>query len=149
MPKAAACSTRPLRITATPAETSPTSTVAAAIVASNTALLKGRSGNVVDVVEVLVELVEVVLVEVVVLVDVLAGATVVVLTGSLVTAGVVAVEPDVAAVGSDLLVADANATVAIPTTPTIQTRLAMDSILAGLQPRTTAPGPSQSASPIA
>jgi peptidylprolyl isomerase len=51
------------------------------------------------------------------------------------------VEPEVAAVGSDLLVADANTSMAMPTTPTIHIRLATGSILAGLHPGTTAPWP--------
>jgi hypothetical protein len=126
---------------------SPRSTVADAIVASKTAPLNGRSGVVV-VVEVLV------VVDVVdeledVVVEVARGRLVVVVvafvvgvctvTGSAVELG--AFESDVAAVELDPLVEVANATTAMPTTPTITTRLAMTPILAGLQPRTTAQGP--------
>ena len=74
------------------------------------------------------------------------GATVVVVPTTVVGSSAIEVrtggtdvEPAVAASESEPVVADASATMAMPTTPTIMTRLATSSILAGLQPRTTAP----------
>jgi hypothetical protein len=109
---------------------------------SKTALSNGRSTTVVDV------LVEVEVVELVVLVDDVdvVGATVVEVSATVVGSealevrtGGTDVEPAVAASESEPVIADASATMATPTTPTIMKRLATSSILAGLQPRTTAP----------
>ena len=121
--------------------------------ASNTALsnLRLDAGTVVDV-DVLVVLVLVVVeddvvdgggavVEVVVAEIVVGGSTLVASTVGADDEPEVAanVAANVAAVESDPLVADASTTTAMPTTPTIQTRLAMTSILAGTTSRTAAP----------
>src|SRR3954452_8463009 len=86
-PNAAACSTSPLRTTAVPAETSPTSTVALAMTASNAAALNGRKSSVVAVAVVVGATVELeVEVDVVVVVGakdvVVAGVDVVVVAGT-------------------------------------------------------------------
>ena len=132
MPNAAVCNTLPLRITATPAETSPRPTVSAEITASKASPSNGRStgGSVVDVVvDVVVDgggLVVVVdgVVEVgggSVVVDAAVVVDVVMMGGMVVDV----VDDGLAAVSFDELVTEASATTAMPAAPTFHARFAM------------------------
>src|SRR3954447_25911513 len=129
MPNAAACSTSPSRMTAVPAETSPMSTVAAAMTASNAAALNGRAsamvvatsvvvGATVD--EVVVGDIDVVVAGDVVVVDsTVLGRTVVtrVVVATLVSFVSSGVVTDFAEVSSVEPAAKANATAATPIRP--------------------------------
>jgi hypothetical protein len=112
--------------------------------------LNGRSSAnvVVVVVEVVVDVVVVdggVVVVVVLVVDVVGGSVVVVVgrTVDVVATTVVLGEVDVgfAEVCPNELVAEASTTMAMPVATIIHMRLAIGSILVGMKPRTTAPGP--------